>query len=112
MLGSLRFVRRGCSGGATVAVAYSYQHADAEGAVTGGLTDFAPPDVGYFPLDHDQRHTLHVNFNSSLPWHMWLAGDVYYGSGFPDGESEVPRYLESHTTFDASFGKTLGESLL
>ena len=92
-----------------VSIAYSYQHAEAEGAVTGGLTDFTPPDKGYFLLDHDQRHTLHANFNVSLPFRAWAAGSLYYGSGFTDGESDIPRHLEPHTTFDFSIGKSFAE---
>ena len=51
-----------------VSVAYSLQHADGKGAVTGGLTNFSPPaSGGYFPLDHDQRHTLSVSLRANLP---------------------------------------------
>jgi len=94
-----------------VAITYSYQHAEAEGAVTGGLTDFSPPSDGYFFLDHDQRHTLHANFNVSLPWRAYAAGSLYYGSGFTNGESETPAHLEPHTTFDLSLGKAVFENL-
>jgi outer membrane receptor protein involved in Fe transport len=96
---------------AVVSVAYAYLLSQGQGAVTGGLTDFSPPESGYFLLDHDQRNTLHVNFNVSLPWRTWLSGDVYYGSGFTDGESETPAHLEPHTTFDVSLGKAIGERL-
>ncbi|MGZ4778184.1 MAG: TonB-dependent receptor, partial [Thermoanaerobaculia bacterium] len=34
-------------------LAYSHQIAQGEGAVAGGLTDFAPPEEGRFALDHD-----------------------------------------------------------
>ncbi|MBZ5610625.1 MAG: TonB-dependent receptor [Acidobacteriia bacterium] len=103
---SPRILRRG-----DVAITYSYQHAEAEGAVAGGLTDFSPPDTGYFLLDHDQRHTLHANFNVALPRRAWASGGLYYGSGFTDGDSEIPMHLEPHTTFNLSLGKALGESL-
>ena len=96
---------------ADVAVTYSYQHAEAEGAVAGGLTDFTPPSTGYFFLDHDQRHTLHANFNTTLPRRAWASAAVYYGSGFVNGESDVPMHLEPHTTVNLSLGKSLGESL-
>jgi outer membrane receptor for ferrienterochelin and colicin len=91
-------------------IAYSYQHAEGEGAVTGGLTDFSPASAGYFLLDHDQRHTLHANFNVNLPFHAWLAGGLYYGSGFTDGSSAIPKHLEPHSTFDLSAGKSFHES--
>ncbi|MEO7142819.1 MAG: TonB-dependent receptor, partial [Bryobacteraceae bacterium] len=103
-LRSPRLFRRG-----EATIAYSYQHAEGEGSITGGLTDFSPRDDGYFFLDHDQRHTLHGNFNWSLPWRSWAAGGVYYGSGFTDGSSDTPRHLEPHTTFDFSLGKSIGE---
>ena len=103
---SPRIARRG-----EVSIAYSYQHVEGQGAVTGGLTDFSPPETGYFLLDHDQRHTLHTNFNLSLPLRTWAAGDMYYGSGFTDGESPVPAHLPGHTTFNLSVGKSLGENL-
>jgi outer membrane receptor protein involved in Fe transport len=86
-----------------LAVAYSYQHAEGAGGVTGGLTDFAPPDEGYFFLDHDQRHTLNLGFNLALPSQAYLAGAVHYGSGFTDGEG--PEHLPGHTLFDLSLGK-------
>jgi outer membrane receptor for ferrienterochelin and colicin len=103
---SPRIKRRG-----EISIAYSYQHAEAEGTVSGGLTDFSPPNNGYFLLDHDQRHTLHGNFNVILPFRAWAAGGVYYGSGFTDGSSETPAHLEPHTTFDFSIGKSFSESL-
>jgi outer membrane receptor protein involved in Fe transport len=92
-----------------VSLAYSHQHAEGEGAITGGLTDFSPPEDGYFLLDHDQRNTLHANFQWSLPWQSWAAGGLYYGSGFTDGSVDYPAHLEPHTTFDLSLGKTFGE---
>lgn len=96
---------------AQASIAYSYQHAEAQGAVTGGLTDFSPPEAGYFLLDHDQRHTLHCNVSMSLPGRTWLSVSAYYGSGFTDGSSEAPAHLAPHTTFDISVGKSLGERL-
>jgi len=90
-----------------VYVAYAYAHAQASGAISGGLTDFSPPDSGYFLLDHDQRHTLHGGFNFSLPHRITAGGNLYYGSGFTDGESSS--HLQEHTTFDLTLGKSFGE---
>jgi outer membrane receptor protein involved in Fe transport len=104
-LRSPRLFRRG-----EVSIAYSHQHAEAEGAITGGLTDFSPPPNGYFLLDHDQRDTLHGNFQINLPWRAWAAGAVYYGSGFTDGSVPYPAHLQPHTTFDLSVGKAFGEN--
>jgi outer membrane receptor protein involved in Fe transport len=74
------------------------------------LTDFTPPEAGYFLLDHDQRDTLHANFNWELPRQTWAAGSLYYGSGFSDGDNPGA-HLQPHTTFDLSLGKHIGESL-
>src|SRR6266849_571018 len=87
---------------------YSHQYAQGAGGVTGGLTDFTPPDEGYFLLDHDQRNTLSAGVNLSLPWRMWADFNANYGSGFVDGEG--PQHLPSHETFDLSLGRSLGEN--
>jgi outer membrane receptor protein involved in Fe transport len=92
-----------------VYLAYAYAHAAGAGAVTGGLTDSSPPATGYFLLDHDQRHTLHAGFNFNLPRGVVAGGNLYYGSGFTDGSSDVPAHLEPHTTFDLTLGKNIGE---
>ena len=96
-------------------LAYSNQVAEARGAVTGGLTNFAPP-AGYFPLDHDQRNTLNVGFTATLPWRVIPASNIYYGSGFTNGQfcptctPPVPSlYLPGHTKVDFSLGKSFGE---
>jgi len=103
---SPRIARRG-----EVYLAYAYAHAEGAGAISGGLTDFSPPASGYFPLDHDQRHTLHGGFNFNLPGRTFAGGNLYYGSGFTDGSSDVPAHLQEHTSFDFTAGKAIGESL-
>jgi hypothetical protein len=97
------------AGRAQFHAAYSHQYAQGAGGVTGGLTDFEPPDAGYFFLDHDQRNTLSAGVNVTLPWHMWTDFNASYGSGFVDGGG--PAHLPSHETFDLSLGKSLGENL-
>ncbi len=92
---------------AQVHLAYSNQVAQGRGAITGGLTDSSPPR-GYFPLDHDQRNTLNIGFEAALPWRAFAAANVYYGSGFTDG-NPPPSYLPGHTTADVSVGKKVGE---
>ena len=95
-------------------LAYSNQIAEGSGTITGGLTDFtlAP---GLSPLDHDQRNTLNVGGDVTLPSHSYASTNVYYGSGFSNGEAGVPGqpyqgdYLPQHTTFDVSLGKDFGE---
>jgi outer membrane receptor for ferrienterochelin and colicin len=103
---SPQLLRRG-----SVYLSYAYAHAEGQGAVSGGLTDFSPPRSGYFLLDHDQRHTLHTGFNFSLPRRVSAGGNLYYGSGFTDGGSPVPAHLPGHVTFDLSLSKSIGESL-
>lgn len=97
-----------------VHLAYSNQVAEGEGKITGGLTDFAPPS-GYFPLDHDQRNTLNAGFDANLPWRVYASTNVYYGSGFTNGQFNPPAvpnlYLPGHTTVDVSLGKSFGERL-
>jgi outer membrane receptor protein involved in Fe transport len=92
-----------------VYLSYAYAHAEAEGAVSGGLTDFSAPDNGYFLLDHDQRHTLHTGFTFRLPSQLSASGSVYYGSGFTDGSSEVYAHLPGHTTFDLTMSRSFSE---
>jgi outer membrane receptor for ferrienterochelin and colicin len=94
-----------------VYLSYAFAHAQGSGAISGGLTDFSPPESGYFLLDHDQTHTLHAGFNFRLPWGTTAGGNMYYGSGFTDGSSDVPAHLVQHTTFDLSLGKVIGEKI-
>ncbi|MFY9531966.1 MAG: TonB-dependent receptor [Candidatus Acidiferrales bacterium] len=90
-----------------VYLTYSNQIAEGVGAINGGLTNFSPPG-GFFLLDHDQRNTLHVGGIVNLPWHSYASTDVYYGSGFSNG-NPPPGHLPGHTTFDLSLGKSFGE---
>jgi len=101
-----------------VHLAYSNQIAQATSPFTGGLVcpvpipDGCEPPVGLSPVDHDQRNTLNVGFNATLPAQIFAATNVYYGSGFTNGlpDAQYPGdYLPQHTTFDISLGKTFGE---
>jgi hypothetical protein len=109
-LRSPRFAHR-----AQVHLSYSNQVAYGGGVITGGLTNFAPvcpPGVDLCPLDHDQRNTLNVGGDVSLPWRSYASTNVYYGSGLTNGQPGNPYpgdYLPQHTTFDLSFGKDFGE---
>ncbi|HXA84350.1 MAG TPA: TonB-dependent receptor [Candidatus Dormibacteraeota bacterium] len=89
-------------------LAYSHQSVEGSGGVTGGLTDFAPPDAGFFFLDHDQRHTLSTGFTALLPARSWLSGNVTAGSGFLDGNG--PGHLPSYATVDLAVGHSFGEN--
>ena len=107
-LRSPRIAKRG-----QVYVTYSNQVAEGKGGINGGLTDFSPPGGDYFLLDHDQRNTLHVGGNVNLPWSSYASTDIYYGSGFTDGNAPPsgPDHLPGHTTFDVTVGKNFGDRL-
>jgi outer membrane receptor protein involved in Fe transport len=89
----------------------AFAHAEGTGTISGGLTNFSPPVGGYFFLDHDQRQTLHAGFNFSLSYRLIAGGNLYFGSGFTDGSSDVRALLEKHTTFDLSVGRPVREKL-
>ena len=102
-------------------LAYANQIAQATSPITGGLicpTPVTPAcglDIppGYAPVDHDQRNTLNVGFNATLPWKSYASTNVYYGSGFTNGLPGVQypgNYLPGHTTFDLAVGKTFAEN--
>jgi outer membrane receptor protein involved in Fe transport len=86
---------------------YSHQTVKGHGPVSGGLTDFAPPDASFFFLDHDQRDTLSTGVNVTLPWRAWVSGNLSYGSGFL--EEDGPQHLPSYYTVDLAVGKAFGE---
>ncbi|MGO8795248.1 MAG: TonB-dependent receptor domain-containing protein [Candidatus Sulfotelmatobacter sp.] len=102
-------------------LAYANQIAQATSPITGGLICPAnstpetcgldiPP--GLSPVDHDQRNTLNLGYNTSLPWHTYASTNVYYGSGFTNGLPGVQypgNYLPSHTTLDLALGKSFAE---
>jgi len=93
-----------------VHLAYSNQIAYGAGAITGGLTNFAPP-TGFFLPDHDQRNTLNAGAELNLPMSSFASTNLYYGSGFTDGSAVPggPDHLPGHTTFDLTVGKDFGE---
>jgi hypothetical protein len=105
-LRSPRFAHR-----AQVHLAYSNQIAEGSGTITGGLTNYTPsPELT--PLDHDQRNTLNVGSDVTLPWRSYASTNVYYGSGFSNAFPGAPylgNYLPQHTTVDLSLGKDFGE---
>ena len=92
-------------------LAYSNQIAEGGGAITGGLTNFSLP-AGLSPLDHDQRNTLNLGGDVTLPKRSYASTNVYYGSGFSNafpGQPYPGAYLPGHTTFDVTLGKDFGE---
>jgi hypothetical protein len=104
-------------------LAYANQIAEATAPITGGLICPAPVtpacgleiEPGYSPVDHDQRNTLNVGFNTNLPRQSYASANVYYGSGFVNGlygtpDAQYPgAYLPAHATLDLSLGKTFAE---
>ncbi len=90
-------------------LAYARLYAQGRGGVSGGLTDFLPPESGaYYFLDHDQRDSLSTGLRASLPGRAWSSVNVSYGSGFLDGDG--PGHLPAHASADLSVGKSFGES--
>jgi hypothetical protein len=98
-------------------LAYSNQLAQQRGVITGGLVCYpisSPEcDTGfnYVPLDHDQRNTLNVGMDASLPGQAYGSFNVYYGSGFhngdPDPTTPYPgNYLPHDTNLSLALGKT------
>jgi len=95
---------------AQVHLSYSNQVAWAGGFINGGLTDFSFLPWG--PLDHDQRNTLTVGGDFTLPHRAYASANVYYGSGFSNafpGQPYPGNYLPQHTTLDLTVGKDFGE---
>jgi hypothetical protein len=99
-------------------LAYSNQIGQQRGAITGGLVCYpiTSPDWGadftYSPLDHDQRNTLNLGFDASLPRHIRASTNVNYGSGFHNGSPDdlyPGEYLPQQTTFDLAVSRTIGE---
>ena len=102
-------------------LAYSNQLAQQRGRITGGLICYPPDspacavDPGYSALDHDQRNTLNVGMNGSLPYHAYASFNLYYGSGFSNGYTDPPSpysgdYLPGHVSADLAVGKSIGEN--
>ena len=92
-------------------LAYSNQVAEGALPITGGLTNFSPP-TSLFPLDHDQRNTLNIGGDITLPWRSSASTNIYYGSGFSNAFPGAPYpgdHLPQHTTFDLSLSKDFGE---
>ena len=103
-------------------LAYSNQIAEQRGDITGGLicTPIGDPacDKGfaYTPVDHDQRNTLNLGFNATLPFRTTASTNIYYGSGFhngnPDPATPYPNdYLPHNTSVDVSAGKSFGKAI-
>src|SRR5258707_528588 len=93
-----------------VYLTYSNQLALGFGNINGGLTDFSFGD-GFGLLDHDQRNTLHLGGQVTLPWKSYASTDIYYGSGLTNRNSppDPNDHLQPHTTLDMTNGKEFRE---
>ncbi len=87
-----------------VSLAYSYQHAEAEGAVAGGLTDFQPPEDGYFLLDHDQTAHAACELRRRAAVADIGVRRIVLRLGFR-GRRDRDSASSRHTTFNLSLGK-------
>jgi hypothetical protein len=97
---------------AQIHLAYSNQVARAGGVINGGLTDFSYLPWG--PLDHDQRNTLNLGGDLTLPWRAYASTNLYYGSGFTNafpGQPYPGNTLPQHTSFDVTLGKDFGDRI-
>jgi len=93
---------------------YSNQLALGCGGINGGLTDFSFGG-GCGLLDHDQRNTLHIGGQFTLPWHVSASTDVSYASGFTNGDAPPMApgdHLQPHTTFDLALSKEFRERFI
>jgi outer membrane cobalamin receptor len=94
-----------------VYLTYSNQLALGCGGINGGLTDFSFGG-GCGLLDHDQRNTLHLGGELTLPWRISASTDISYASGFTNGDPTPANpgdQLQAHTTFDLSISRSFGE---
>ncbi len=98
-------------------LAYSNQLAQQRGPITGGLICYplTSPECeagfNYTPLDHDQRNTLNVGMDATLPDHAYGSFNFYYGSGFHNGDTNPDSgypgdYLPHDTNLSLALGKT------
>ena len=68
-------------------------------------------------LDHDQRNTLNVGSNVTLPWQAYFGANIYYGSGFSNGSQGIPGspyqdpYLPGHAQIDLSLGQGIRRAI-
>jgi hypothetical protein len=69
------------------------------------------PTAGYFALDHDQRNTVNAGVEAKLPWQAFASMDVYYGSGFSNGEGP-PSHLPSHAEVNVGRRKIIHAQLV
>ena len=94
-----------------VHLAYSNQTAECFGSITGGLvvlgTACGTPPIG---LDHDQRNTLNLGYNATLPRQFFVGSNVSVNSGLSNG-SPPPTHLPGYAVFDLTAGRNISRNL-
>ncbi len=97
-------------------LSYSNQLAQQRGPITGGLVCYpitssqCNGSENYVPLDHDQRNTLSVGLDATLPGHVYGSFNIYYGSGFHNGDTSDPSYPGQYLPHDTNLSFALGKT--
>jgi TonB dependent receptor-like, beta-barrel/Carboxypeptidase regulatory-like domain len=94
-----------------VHLSYSNQTADCSGSITGGLAVAgtacgAPPTA----LDHDQRNTLDLGYNASLPGRFFIGANLAVDSGLSNGDAPAS-HLPSYAVLDLTVGRHFSRDL-
>lgn len=86
---------------------YARAWAQSAGAISGGIASADPPS-GYFPVDHDQRHTASVGLDYARNGAV-ASLDGEYGSGFPyqDDNGNFQR-VHPHFILNFALGTQIG----
>jgi hypothetical protein len=94
-----------------VHLAYSNQTAECFGSITGGLvvpgTACGSPPIG---LDHDQRNTLNLGYNATLPQQFFVGSNLSVNSGLSNGFAP-PTHLSSYAVLDFTVGRHISRDL-
>jgi TonB dependent receptor/Carboxypeptidase regulatory-like domain/TonB-dependent Receptor Plug Domain len=94
-----------------VHLAYSNQTADCFGSITGGLV-VAGTACGFPPvaLDHDQRNTLNLGYNTKLPAKFFVGTNLSFNSGLSNGFGGAS-HLSSYAVLDLTVGRNITPQL-
>jgi hypothetical protein len=94
-----------------VHLAYSNQTAECFGSITGGLvvsgTACGSPPIG---LDHDQRNTLNLGYNATLPLQFFVGSNLSVNSGLSNG-LPPPTHLPGYAVLDLTAGRNISRNL-
>ena len=93
-----------------VYVTYSNQTADGTGTITGGLTNFSPLRAA-ITLSITTSATRSTSaFDAELPWQAYASMNLYFGSGFSNGDAP-PSHLPSHGTSMSAWARRSASAL-